>query len=82
MHTAGFARQVILARNPDMAISPAKAQMVTEAVMNKCDTLHEGFLNNPRQCSFDFSTLLCKGADGDNCLTKPQLERSTCSTAA
>jgi feruloyl esterase len=73
MHTAGFARQVILARNPDMAISPAKAQMVNAAVMAKCDTYKEGFLNNPRQCSFDFSTLLCKGADGDNCLTKPQL---------
>ena len=73
MHTAGFARQVVLARNPDMAISPAKAQMVNAAVMAKCDTYKEGFLNNPRQCSFDFSTLLCKGADGDNCLTKPQL---------
>ena len=44
--------------------------MVTEAVMKKCDTLKEGFLNNPRQCTFDFSTLLCEGADGDNCLTR------------
>ncbi len=35
--------------------------MVNAAVMNKCDTLKEGVLNNPRQCSFDFSTLLCKG---------------------
>src|SRR3954469_16551587 len=72
MHTAGFARQVVLARNPDMAISPEKAQMVTEAVMNKCDTLHEGFLNNPKQCTFDFSTLLCKGAESNECLTQPQ----------
>src|SRR5207302_4896528 len=75
MHTAGSARQIVLARNPDMAISPEKAQMVSEAVMNKCDTLHEGFLNNPGQCSFDFSTLLCKGP-GDNasneCLTPAQ----------
>jgi len=74
MHTAGFARSVILARNPDMAVSPAKAQMVTSAVLAKCDTYKEGFLNNPRQCSFDFSTLACKGADGDTCLTKPQLQ--------
>jgi feruloyl esterase len=73
MHTAGFGRSVNLARNPDQALTPAKAQMVTAAVMNKCDTMKEGFLNNPRQCSFDFSTLLCKGADGDTCLTKPQL---------
>jgi len=72
MHTAGFARQVVLARNPDMAVSPEKAQMVSEAVMNKCDTLHEGFLNNPEQCTFDFSTLLCKGAESNECLTQPQ----------
>jgi feruloyl esterase len=74
MHTAGFARQVVLARNPDMAISPEKAQMVTEAVMNTCDTLHEGFLNNPKQCTFDFSTLLCKGTENNECLTQPQLK--------
>jgi feruloyl esterase len=74
MHTAGFARQVVLARNPDMAVSPEKAQMVSEAVMNKCDTLHEGFLNNPEQCTFDVSTLLCKGAESNECLTQPQLK--------
>jgi feruloyl esterase len=74
MHTAGSARAIVLARNPDMAIAPEKAQMVTEAVMNKCDTLHEGFLNNPRQCSFDFSTLLCKGAESNECLTPAQLK--------
>jgi feruloyl esterase len=74
MHTAGFARNVNLARNPDQAISEAKAQMVTDAVMRKCDTLKEGFLNNPRQCSFDFSTLLCEGADGETCLTRAQLK--------
>ena len=73
MHTAGFARSVNLARNPEQALSPAKAQLVTDAVLKKCDTLKEGFLNNPRQCTIDFSTLLCKGADGDHCLTKAQL---------
>src|SRR5262245_31036287 len=77
MHTAGFASQVVLARNPDMAMSAEKAQMVSEAVMNQCDTLKEGFLNNPQQCTFDFSTLLCKGP-GNNvsneCLTQPQLK--------
>src|SRR5262245_53418329 len=32
MHTAGSARQIVLARHPDMAISPEKAQMVNHAV--------------------------------------------------
>jgi feruloyl esterase len=74
MHTAGSARQIELARHPEMAISPEKAQLVSEAVMNKCDALHEGFLNNPDQCRFDFSTLLCKGAESNECLTPPQLK--------
>jgi tannase/feruloyl esterase len=74
MHTAGFARTVNLARNPDQALSEAKAKMVSDAVMKKCDTLHEGFLNNPRQCSFDFSTLLCQDAESDTCLTRAQLK--------
>jgi feruloyl esterase len=73
MHTAGFARQVVLARNPDMAISPEKAKFVSDAVMNKCDALHEGFLNNPKQCTFDFSALACKGPESDQCLTPAQL---------
>ena len=74
MHTAGSARRINLARHPDQAIPEATAKIVNAAVMSKCDVLKEGFLNNPRQCSFDFSSLLCKGADSENCLTKPQLQ--------
>src|SRR5689334_7863907 len=74
MHTAGFARQVELARNPDMAITAEKAKFVSDAVMAKCDTLHEGFLNNPKQCSFDFSTLACKASETNQCLTTAQLK--------
>jgi feruloyl esterase len=73
MHTAGSARQIVLARNPDMAISAEKAQMVNDAVMKKCDTLHEGFLNNPQQCTFSFASLLCTGAESNGCLTPAQL---------
>jgi len=47
---------------------------VSKAVMDACDTMKEGFLNNPRACSFDFAKLACKGADSDSCLTAPQLE--------
>lgn len=74
MHTAGFARQVMLARHPDMAIADEKAKMVNDAVMATCDTLREGFLNNPQQCRFDFTSLLCKGADSNQCLTPAQLQ--------
>ncbi len=75
MHTAGVARSIDLYRHPDQVLSPAKAQMVTTAVMNKCDTLQEGFLNNPRACTFDFKTLACTaGAASDACLTAGELK--------
>jgi feruloyl esterase len=73
MHTSGFARSVNLARHPELALPEEKAKLVNDAVMKQCDTLHEGFLNSPRQCTFDFSTLLCPGAERDSCLSAAQL---------
>lgn len=73
MHTAGAYRTIRLARHPEEAISEAKAQLVNDAVMKQCDTLGEGFLNNPRQCSFDFETLACAGEPRDSCLTPGEL---------
>jgi feruloyl esterase len=74
-HTAGVARNIELSRHPEQAISQAKAQLVTTAMMNACDTMKEGFLNNPRACSFDFKQLACAaGVDNDTCLTPPQLK--------
>lgn len=74
MHTSGVAQSIYLSRHPEAAISETTAKMVSEAVMNKCDTLKEGFLNDPRQCSFDFATLQCKGTATDSCLTSAQLK--------
>lgn len=75
MHTAGVARSIELARHPEEQISPAAAQMVTNAVLKACDTLHEGFLTNPRACTFDFKKLACTpGAESETCLTAPQLK--------
>jgi feruloyl esterase len=75
MHTAGAYRSIELARHPEEAISEAKAKLVNDAVMKQCDTLGEGFLNNPRQCSFDFKTLACGASGGsDACLTPGELK--------
>jgi feruloyl esterase len=75
MHTAGSARGIHLARNPDQELTPAKAQLVNRMVMDTCDTLKEGFLNNPRACTVDFKKLACApGADNDTCLTAAQLK--------
>jgi feruloyl esterase len=73
MHTIGAYRGIHLARHPDEAISEEKAELVNDAVMRQCDTLAEGFLNNPRECSFDFSSLQCGASGADECLSPAQL---------
>jgi len=47
------------------------------AVLSACDALDgvaDGLLADPRHCHFDPATLLCRGADRENCLTAGQLE--------
>src|SRR5262245_48479755 len=74
MHTAGSYRSIRLSRHPDEALSETKAKLVNDAVMKQCDTLGEGFLNNPRQCSFDFDKLACPaGQSSDSCLTPGEI---------
>jgi len=77
MHTAGVARSIELYRHPEGAIPAAKAEMVSKAIANACDTMKEGFVNNPRACKFDLSTLACStasGADASSCLTPAQMK--------
>jgi feruloyl esterase len=74
MHTSAVAEIIRQLRNPAAVVPDAKARLVHNAIMQHCDTLHEGFLNNPRQCSFDFDKLQCQGKEDANCLTPEQLE--------
>ena len=58
-------------------IPAAKIPAVSKAVLAACDAqdgLKDGLLNDPRQCHFDPSTMLCKGKDSNECLTKAQSE--------
>ncbi|HVZ20564.1 MAG TPA: tannase/feruloyl esterase family alpha/beta hydrolase, partial [Vicinamibacterales bacterium] len=74
MWTAGVERSVELVRHPEGALSKDQAALVNDLVMKTCDTLHEGFLNDPRTCKVNFADLKCKaGASGDSCLTDAQL---------
>jgi len=75
MWTAGVARSLELSRHPEENLTAEKAALVNQMVMGACDTLKEGFLNNPRECRVDFSKLLCAaGQDDSTCLTAPQLK--------
>ena len=61
--------------NGDGYIPATKLPAITAAVMAACDEkdgVKDGLLNDPRQCQFDPSGLICKGADSDSCLTEAQ----------
>jgi feruloyl esterase len=63
-------------KDPAAAVPAAKLAMLNKAVLDACDArdgVKDGFLNEPRSCHFDVSTLLCKGAGAETCLTAPQV---------
>lgn len=67
----------LVAKNPEKVIPAEKLSMIHEAVINKCDKLDgvkDGIIDNPPTCDFDPQELLCKGEDGSDCLTAPQVE--------
>lgn len=62
---------------PASVVPRAKIALLNRAVLSACDALDgvtDGLLTDPHQCHFDASTLLCRGGDGDGCLTAPQVE--------
>ena len=79
---AAQASQINRAMYPDPnnlqeAVVDPKAQALIEssylAMCDAQDGIKDGILNDPRQCKFDVSTLLCKGDKIDGCLSKAQL---------
>ena len=63
-------------KDPAAAVPAAKLAMVTRAVLDACDGrdgVKDGFLNDPRACTFDVATLQCTGGDTESCLTAPQV---------
>lgn len=61
-------------------VSPAKLELVSKAVMAKCDAidgLKDGLIDDPRKCSFDPArdvAACAAGTDGPDCLTSAQAE--------
>jgi feruloyl esterase len=57
-------------------IPPSKLPAIQAAALAACDSLDgvkDGVIEDPRQCHFDPSPLLCKGAESPACLTAPQI---------
>jgi feruloyl esterase len=58
-------------------IPASKFPVIQKAVLNACDAsdgVKDGVLENPTRCKFDPNAILCKGADGPDCLTAAQVE--------
>jgi feruloyl esterase len=64
---------------PGAQLSQGKLNMITGNVLAACagkdgGAPTDGYLTDPRRCSFDADTLpQCSGSDDDTCLTAPQL---------
>jgi feruloyl esterase len=64
-------------QSPASVVPPAKLALLNRAVLAACDAIDgvtDGLLTDPRECEFDPATLLCRGADRDDCLTAQQIE--------
>ena len=77
-HTAGQ-MWIWQATHKDAAsyIPPEKYPALHQAALDKCDSadgVKDGVISDPAHCNFDPGVIECKGADGPNCLTAPQVE--------
>lgn len=52
---------------------PAKLPLISGAVQAACNA-KDGVISDPSQCKFDPAALQCTGQDGNDCLTRPQVE--------
>ena len=61
---------------PPAYIPSSKIPAISAAVLAACDALDgisDGLINDPRQCNFDPSVLLCHSTESDSCLTSAQV---------
>jgi len=61
---------------PGTYIPSAKLKAIEAAALAACDGndgVKDGVIEDPSRCHFDPGTLLCQGAESDECLTAPQI---------
>jgi feruloyl esterase len=64
-------------KTPASSLPAAARSLLTQAVVDKCDALDgvkDGVINDPGKCQFDPSSLQCKSAGEEKCLTAAQVE--------
>ncbi|HUP38974.1 MAG TPA: tannase/feruloyl esterase family alpha/beta hydrolase [Vicinamibacterales bacterium] len=58
-------------------IPEEKHRVIHRAVLDACDKIdgvEDGLIETPTRCRFDPAVLACRGAEGPDCLTAPQVE--------
>ncbi len=63
--------------DPKSYIPASKVPAIHSAVLAACDAqdgVKDGIINDPRECRFDPSTMVCKEGDSKDCLTAPQAD--------
>jgi feruloyl esterase len=76
LNESQVARQVAMLRDPARLVPPTKVTLLANAVVAACDEkdgVKDGIVSQPRSCTFDPSTLACKGGDAPDCLTDTQV---------
>ncbi len=69
--------QALHSTNRHSDITPDKLPLIGAAVLAACDAIDglvDGLIDDPRKCEFNPETLLCKGEDAPNCLTRRQVD--------
>lgn len=79
---AALATQINQAMYPDpnnlqeAVVGPKEQELIESSYLAMCDEqdgIKDGILNDPRRCTFDVATLVCKGKKTDNCISEEQL---------
>lgn len=76
LHSVGLWNYRVTHSDRRSYFSPEKVPMIHREVIAACDGLDgiiDGIIDDPRRCQFRTSSLLCKGAETNECLTKPQI---------
>ena len=76
LHAAGVERSRELMLN-NAPLTQGKLEALHKAILAQCDAIDgakDGLIENPHKCKFDPTSMLCRGADSDNCLTEGQVK--------
>ncbi|KAF1967491.1 tannase and feruloyl esterase [Bimuria novae-zelandiae CBS 107.79] len=74
----GYVRQTLGFNTSEITL--AQWAVVQNEVLNQCDGLdgaHDGILEDPTACQFDWTPLLCSSPSNNTCLTPTQVEATT-----